>query len=369
MIVDLFAGPGGWDLGARALGLDPIGVELDRDACATRAAAGLRTIRADVASLPLGHLQDRGGVEGLIASPPCTAFSSAGKKQGRRYLNELVRAITRGDWACRPAPDPLVWLVLEVGRWVEALSPRWVACEQVPSALPAWEAYARWLAHRGYRVWTGRVSAEQYGAPQVRERGLLLASLDRAYVGPPTPTHQKYVAARADGGRSGFLLPWVSMEDAIPEWRDCTYGFARRNDLDDGGEYRARDFRSTSLPAFSLTEEARSFMLHTNRGQTADGNRQRRSVSAPAPAPAFTGKGGGQWELGDDTMDGKTMGQGRKLRVDEALILQTFPPDHPVQGSRTAQFRQIGDAVPPLLAEHALRSVCPQGGEKSADKS
>jgi site-specific DNA-cytosine methylase len=49
VIVDMFAGPGGVDCGARLLGLDdPIGFEWDADACATRAAAGMPTIRCDV---------------------------------------------------------------------------------------------------------------------------------------------------------------------------------------------------------------------------------------------------------------------------------------------------------------------------------
>lgn len=46
--IDLFAGPGGLDLGARWTGLHPIGIEQDRNACATRRAAGLPTIHGDV---------------------------------------------------------------------------------------------------------------------------------------------------------------------------------------------------------------------------------------------------------------------------------------------------------------------------------
>lgn len=69
--LDLFAGPGGWDFAAESLGIDVLGVELDDAAVATRDAAGLSTVHADVASLdPL----DFGPVDGLIASPPCQAF-------------------------------------------------------------------------------------------------------------------------------------------------------------------------------------------------------------------------------------------------------------------------------------------------------
>ena len=45
-VLDLFAGPGGWDCAATELGLDPLGIEYDDNACATRKAAGLRTLQA-----------------------------------------------------------------------------------------------------------------------------------------------------------------------------------------------------------------------------------------------------------------------------------------------------------------------------------
>jgi site-specific DNA-cytosine methylase len=41
--VDLFAGPGGWDVAARELGVETVGIELDEAACATREAADLST--------------------------------------------------------------------------------------------------------------------------------------------------------------------------------------------------------------------------------------------------------------------------------------------------------------------------------------
>jgi site-specific DNA-cytosine methylase len=46
-VIDLFAGCGGWDVGARALGVEPLGIELDHAACETRRAAGdkLETLR------------------------------------------------------------------------------------------------------------------------------------------------------------------------------------------------------------------------------------------------------------------------------------------------------------------------------------
>ena len=64
-----YAGPGGACEGLRTLGLEPVGIEWDAAACATRAAAGHLTIRADLATYRPHHRP--GSVVGYWASPPC----------------------------------------------------------------------------------------------------------------------------------------------------------------------------------------------------------------------------------------------------------------------------------------------------------
>ena len=79
--VDLFAGPGGWAEGLRLLGLTEAGLERDAAACATRVAAGHRmTVRCDVAAYPTAPFAGRART--VIASPPCQAWSRAGKRFG-----------------------------------------------------------------------------------------------------------------------------------------------------------------------------------------------------------------------------------------------------------------------------------------------
>ena len=46
-----------------------------------------------------------------------------------------------------------------------------------------------------------------------------------------------------------------------------------------------------------------------------------------------------------------------RLTVEQALVLQSFPADYPVQGTKTAKFRQVGNAVPPGLALRILEQV------------
>lgn len=160
--LDLFAGMGGWALGARARRIPTIGLELDHDAALTRHRAGHPTIRIDVRTVEPALFV---GARGLIASPPCQDFSAAGKRRGIASL--------RGQ------------LVFEVLRFAQAIGPPWIACENVPEILPIWERFALQLDLWGYNCWTGILDAADFGVPQHRRRAFLLASLERV---PTTPT-------------------------------------------------------------------------------------------------------------------------------------------------------------------------------------
>lgn len=289
--------------------------------------------------------------------------------------------------------------MIDLGRWIEDLRPRWIACEQVPAVLPIWRAYCRLLDELGYSTWTGILNAANYGVPQTRRRAILIASLDRHVDGPP-PTHAKDPVPSL----FGEPLPWVTMADALG-WSG-EVGFPRLDDLG----------------TFALTEKARSWVLNTGRrwkpggtredAQTVDPDEQpaptltsvsgrqwqiragsesgarttRRAVDEPAPTLAF-GNAYNDWiferpsttilgdprvwppghkinqddrdRLGDDEAKdryGDRAGsEAIRLSIEDALVLQSFPADYPVAGSKTKQFEQIGNAIPPLLAEHVLR--------------
>lgn len=221
-VIDLFAGAGGWDVAATDLGLDPLGIELDELACQTREAAGFRTLQADVSALDPAHFAP---CDFLIASPPCTAFSMAGKGRGRDALTVYATAIQHmragvpidREWLDSQCDDPTAHLVLEPLRWALSLEPDLITCEQVPPVLPLWQLMADVLRERGYSTWAGVLEAERYGVPQTRERAILMASgLGIAH--PPKPTHQRYISgepARHEFTLEGELLPWVSMAEAL----------------------------------------------------------------------------------------------------------------------------------------------------------
>lgn len=297
LIIDLFAGPGGWSEGLRLLGLGDIGIEWDAAACATREAAGHETICADVAEYPTAPFV--GKTTGLIASPPCQDFSVAGKKAG--MAGERAQLIT------------------QVLRWVEELQPEWVACEQVPPVLKIWESYAAQLEEWGYSTWTGRLNAADYGVPQTRKRAFLLASRVRP-VAPPAPTHSS--APTED--LFGALKPWVTMGQALG-W----------------GQIRAMKDRPEPSPYMTVVPDGPPWWS-VRPSTTIVGSFSPDIVAGPGV---------------DLTVPRQKRRGSVRITESEALVLQSFRPDYPVQGSKTKRWQQIGNAVPPLLAAHVIAAV------------
>lgn len=402
-VVDLFAGPGGWDVAARRLGFDPTGIEFEHTACETRRAAGFPTVEGDV--------RDYGprlfpALVGLIASPPCQTFSMAGKGAGRAALDQvlgLLRGMASGvlpDYST--LSDDRTGLVLDPLRWVlEACALgrplRWVVLEQVPTVLPVWQAYAEVLRGIGYRVETAVLNAEQYGVPQTRRRAVLVARYN-ADVSLPIPTHSRYYpTAKKKGTFDAGVLPWVSMAQAlelteqhrlvspmnpdrtvmrdtdqpapthapgksaawslvpsseVPEDADTHYwrNIRMRASFTSNG-YDQAPLRSAQEPAATITGKVRSFVWFAGAGQTAIDTAGQRRRRDDEPAHTVTGVGSATWT--DET----SRTGGVRVTVEEAAALQSFPPDHPWRGSPTSRYQQVGNAVPPLLAEAVLKAV------------
>ncbi|MER5377359.1 DNA cytosine methyltransferase [Streptomyces sp. NPDC002553] len=91
-ILDLFAGPGGLDVAADVLGHQVTGIEWDKDACATREAAGMDTFQGDVRKYSAALFPH---AQVLTGGPPCQTFTVAGHGAGRRALDDVLRYIER----------------------------------------------------------------------------------------------------------------------------------------------------------------------------------------------------------------------------------------------------------------------------------
>lgn len=154
---------------------------------------------------------------------------------------------------------------------------------------------------------------------------------------------------------------------------------------------RERDVgRPAPTLAFGHNANGWEWVVNTRQKSLKGGQRtEDYKRSAERPSPTLTGQAGGfwQWErpattgcgdpripapgyrkgterafdgvvTSDEFLTGDVPGPvGIKLTVEEALTLQGFSPDYPVQGSRTKKFEQIGNAVCPPLAAAVLGAL------------
>lgn len=393
-LLDLFAGPGGWDEGARMIGHeDVLGVEWDRAACETALAAGHARLWADVAALdPHDVAAAYGPFDGLIASPPCQAWSMAGKRKGeqdRAACHALADRMAAGDddtsWTTWE--DARSSLVCEPVRWIRELRPTWVALEEVPAVASLWEHFARIFRTWGYSVWTGDLCAADYGVPQTRTRRILLARRDGLVAGPPEPTHAAEATSGDLFGGPGRQR-WVSMAEALG-WRG---EYQRTRGAGMVERHGPRPTTKPDEPAPTITSKSRSdvwvaapeaparirtqnFTARDYAGQR--GVRYERDTDCPAPVvtgqsrlaewvyerPATTVAGdpriGRPGHKDRDAGEAQFAFHSVKVTVAEAGVLQSFARDYPWRGSRTKQYQQVGNAVPPLLAAHVLAALVP----------
>lgn len=327
MIIDLFAGPGGLDVGAHWLGVPSIGIEYEYSAVQTRRKAGLSTIYGDVEQWQPKDFDGRFNV--LTGGPPCQTFTVAGSGHGRRALDRVIGLVERlADIAeidsvvdeLSPEKDrrtglvlqPLIWALraIENGNPYEA-----IMLEQVPTVKPVWETMGRVLERHGYGVNTATLRTEEYGVPQTRRRAVLMArrGVPSERVRFPLPTNQKYIATHVDEDlvedKDSRLPLWVSMEKALK----IATPFQVISNYGSGGDPRNRSRRRGDRPAFTVTGKVNRNKIITDDGRP------------------------------------------RGITPVEAGILQTFPENYPWEGSDLSQ--QIGNAIPPRLAAHVLNSL------------
>lgn len=383
--LELFAGGGGAALGLERAGFEHAALcEWDRDACATLRAAGLGpVVEGDVRDLDsIAAAAGPAPVDVLWASFPCQAFSTAGKRLGAAderngwpwtvaavdrfrpswFMGENVRGLLLHTGGCAFAggqeglfsrPDP----ALCPGCYFERVI--------LPDLRARFTCVGWWL-----------LDAADYGVPQHRRRVILWAG--------PRPLAQP-VATHGPGAP----LPWVSMGEALGlrvfcfathaegavkvadrRVRELTHrpsvtigalndelgghpwvpmttkpvnGWAREDAIVDGPSppitcqlaQQAKPWLSTGLPWLARPSPTVS-AIGEEKGSGAGGHPEKMQRASDALYLA-TGR--------------------RRLTVAECATLQDFPCGHPFQGSIGAHYRQIGNAVPPRLAEVVGRAI------------
>lgn len=399
-VLDLYAGAGGWDVGAAMLGLPTVGIEIEHDPCLTAVRAGHPRIRADVATYPTAPF--RGRLMGLKGSPPCGGWSPAGTRRGeedRARVHALVDAYAAGldrPWSDGWADERSHHAAQPV-RWVRDLRPPWVCLEQVPSVLDIWKHIAHVLRGWGYSTWAGVLNAADYGVPQTRQRAILIAKQGTP-VHPPEPTHAKDPAENLFGET---LMKWVSMAQALGGLTGMRLTTPQNSLQNKSGDTR-RYSRETTRPAPTVIGNARNWRIGEDNGpaptvtaggtgagarwslyaadRTGSASTLPRDLDQPAMSMAF-GHASMAWvrERPATTVQGdprigrpghKDRDQGEsqfdrdsvRVTLIEAAVLQSFPPDYPWTGSKTSRYLQVGNAVPPRLAAHVLAAA--QGIER-----
>jgi DNA (cytosine-5)-methyltransferase 1 len=340
-VLSFFSGAMGLDLGLTASGLNILsGQELDRHAVDTVRTNGERVLAGDIREL-LGQpdqIEDYlstfklgvGDAFAFVGGPPCQSFSTAGRRQG--------------------VDDERGMLIFDYLDVVAKARPRFMVLENVKGLLSSRDASGglvietvlERLSSMGYRVVSGVVDASHYGAPQFRERLLIIASRDGEEVFLPAATH--FQTHQSPDHR------WVTLRAAIEDLESDPGPYVEYSPrlqrvmqlVNEGGNWR-------SLPR-DVAQEAMGGAWLSGGGKVGYFRRLRYDEPSPTLVTSPTQKA--------------TMlthpSQDRPLSVREYARIQGFPDDWTFSGSIAAQYRQIGNAVPLALGTaigQMLRSV------------
>jgi DNA (cytosine-5)-methyltransferase 1 len=329
--ISLYCGAGGLDLGFMRAGFD-VRWAIDHDASAIETyninLAG-HGVCADVLKVdpPEAISPDL-----VIGGPPCQGFSVIGRMD---------------------PGDPRSQHVDHFFDVVRRLRPRAFVMENVKAlgASPRWaHLRARLLdrvRHLGYQHALFVLNARDYAVPQSRERMFLVGLLD----GPPQrptattagrpPTVRSALAALPRFGEPGNDASCAAQ--VIPARSPIMRPTAHRGSLLFNGSGRPLELDGVAktIPA-SMGGNATPIidqeeLDHGTEPWVVGYHRHLQQGGAPLRrAPTRL----------------------RRITVQEAAALQTFPPEWEFAGPRVAQYRQVGNAVPPELAEAVARSVC-----------
>lgn len=273
-------------------------------------------------------------VDVIFGGPPCQAFSTAG---ARRALDD-----ERGNVFLR---------YIEV---VEKIRPTYVVIENVRGLLSAPYPYKDIkdpikggalcvildrLKEAGYTISFELYNAANFGAPQIRERVVMIGKLGSQKVPYLSPTHD-------EKGRFG-LLPWVTLREAVADIEDKPHHYVMFP------EKRLKFFRMLKegqywkdLPK-EVLEEAMGATLKLGGGKTGFYRR----VSFDRPSPTL---------VTDPTMPATDLchpTEDRPLSVEEYSRIQGFPDDWKICGPINEQYKQIGNAVPIKLGEAIAQTI------------
>ena len=358
--IDLFSGAGGLSLGLEDAGFSVIAAaDSNADALATHGAnLPSLTWNGDLAKPDeFAAALRTWGVEGidlLAGGPPCQPFSRAGVPK----ISSLVRRGGRGPQDSR---RDLWWSFF---RLVDALAPRAILFENVPDMARSQEGailvqLLQELEGRDYSTSVRVLEAWQYGVPQLRTRLFIVAVRKGMRFLWPEPTGCQPTLRDAIGDLP--VAPPGQMDNVVPYSGKPTsaLGAELRLGLEerDRGilwDHETRFVRPDDAEAFAMMKEGQTYRdlpehLRRYRSDIFDDKYFRLSWSGRSRSITAHLAKDGYWYIHPE--------QDRTLSVREAARIQTFPDRFRFAGSMTSRFAQIGNAVPPMLAQAVGRAV------------
>ena len=284
--------------------------------------------------LKMAKIPEGRKVDVIFGGPPCQAFSTAGARKG---LDD-----DRGNVFLR---------YIEI---VEKIKPTYVVIENVRGLLSAPYPYLdikepikggalRIILDRlhkaGYAVSFELYNAANFGAPQIRERVVMIGKLGEEKVDYLTPTH-------SENGDDG-LLPWRTLKDAIGELNNVEHHYI------EFPEKRLKFYRMLKEGQYwkDLPEEAQKEAMGAKLllGGGKTGFYRRLNYKKPSPTLVT-----------NPTMPATDLChpvENRPLSVEEYNSIQEFPKDWKICGPILEQYRQIGNAVPIQLGESIAKTI------------
>lgn len=347
--VSLFAGAGGLDLGVEEAGYKIVhAVENDPTSVATLNANRAEYFQAlpEVTPTDITQTDPRevmrhlglvpGEVDLLVGGPPCVAFSKSGFHLEYKRLGLDPRADLLGNYVS----------------FLDALRPAGYVMENVYGlayknrSAAFFQRLREEIQRIGYSVQARVLNAADYGVPQNRQRLFLIGARDGRALRHPKPTHWGQLERRAKPHQADGLNPHITAGlaldgvDAQPEASEEVggkYGHLL-GDIPPGSNYLFyTEHEGHPNPLFRWRSRYWTFLLKLDPDRPS-------STIQGQPGPYV---GPFHWE-------------NRRLRVPELKRLQAFPQDYQFVGSRREIQLQIGNAVPPLLAERVTEAVSAQ---------
>ena len=342
--VDLFAGAGGLTQGAKSAGITVrSAVEFHHAASATFSqnhpevslySQDITTIR----DLDVG-VRDQELV--LFGGPPCQGFSTSNQRTRHR-------------------DNPRNWLFLEFLRFVRSMQPDWVVFENVAGVLQtdggsfilSFESELRSL---GYQISSGTINSFDYGIPQKRSRFFSIAARNGSPPSSPVAEAERRFKLKDAIDDLPELLNGAC-EDMLSYRKDAEspYAKALRGDMSVSTGHLVSRNADEIVARYPFIPQGGNWKNVPGMMREGFDDRRRyhtgiyRRLREDEPSVVIG-------NFRKNMLIHPT--QNRGLSVREAARIQSFPDNYKFAGSIGFQQQQVGNAVPPLLAEAVFNAI------------